>query len=75
MSTYTLHNTFSDRIVSKHRSLEAAVKAEHQFLASVRRSNGAGSYIPTAIRCDGSRLTVEQCEERDAIRLNLETAL
>lgn len=46
---YTIHDTFNDRIVSRHRTLAAAVKAKERFGRAIRRYNGPGSYIPTVI--------------------------
>jgi hypothetical protein len=46
---YQIIDTFNDTVVSRHRSLEAAVKADDKFRRDVRRANGATSYIPTRI--------------------------
>lgn len=36
-------------VISRHWTLEAAVKAEGKFQAQVRRNNGENSYIPTVL--------------------------
>ena len=50
---YTLIDTFNNVLISAHRTLEAAVKAEARHDRRVKRFNGVNSYIPTAILCDG----------------------
>ena len=47
--SYRVRDTFNDRVVSQHRTVDAAAKAEDRFLRAVRRSNGPTSYIPTRI--------------------------
>ncbi len=44
-----VYDTFNDRTVSNHRSLDAAVKADRKFQRAIKRSNGQSSYIPTRI--------------------------
>ena len=44
-----IYDTFNRCTISNHRSLRAAVLAERKFSRSVKRSNGANSYIPTRI--------------------------
>lgn len=73
MKTYTLHDTFNDKLVSRHRSIEAAVRASYRFSRAVKRANGSGSYIPTIILCDGSRLDEVQEESVQGIRWAIET--
>lgn len=46
---YRVLDTFNDRTVSHHRTVDAAVRSEAKFLRAVRRSNGQSSYIPTRI--------------------------
>lgn len=64
---YTLRDTFNGVTVSTHRSLEAAVSAEIKFGRAVKRANGASSYIPTEILCDGERMTDDEMEQAWAI--------
>jgi hypothetical protein len=63
MSKYTLRDTFNNRTISNHRSLEAAVKAEHKFSLAVKRANGQSSYIPTEILKDGERLSDREADQ------------
>lgn len=60
---YTLHDTFNDRLLSSHRSIETAVRASYRYERAVKRANGESSYIPTEIRCDGERLDENQQNE------------
>lgn len=69
---FTVHDTFNNRLVSTHRTLEAAAKAQRNFLASVKRANGPGSYLTTVIRCNGERLTDEQFEQLFNARIALD---
>jgi hypothetical protein len=70
---YTLHDTFNDYIISRHRSLEGAVKADLAHARAVRRRNGPTSYIPTEIRCDGKRLDDDQMESMQSISWWIQT--
>jgi len=58
MNTYYLLNKTSlpcIRVISRHRSLEAAEQAEEKLQRQVRRSNGSNSYLMLAIVCADSR--------------------
>jgi hypothetical protein len=47
---YHLINTFNnDRLISRHRTLVAAVKASIKHDRAVKKYNGQNSYIPTKI--------------------------
>jgi len=46
---YRVRDTFNVRTVSSHHTVEAAVKSERKFSRSVKRANGANSWIPTRI--------------------------
>ena len=46
---YILKDTFNDRELSKHRTLEAAVKAQRKHLRAVKRANGESSYLTYSI--------------------------
>jgi hypothetical protein len=72
---YTLEDTFNGRVVSRHRSLEAAVRASYRFARAIRRANGENSYIPTEILCDGQPLDDSQQESMDGIRWGIETGM
>lgn len=55
MNAYRIYDTFNNRVISNHRTIEAAVKAESKFSARVKKANGRNSYIPTRIEvCDDS---------------------
>ena len=60
---YTLIDTFNNTIISRHRTLKAAVKAEFKYSDAVKRSNGLTSYIPMRILDNGKRLTELQLDE------------
>ena len=75
MKTYTLHDTFNDKTVSRHRSIEAAVRASYRFSRAVRRANGSNSYIPTVILCDGHPLNESQQQDAQEIRWRIETGM
>ena len=42
---YTLHDTFNDHPISRHRSIVAAVRAMRRHAAAVRRRNGPNAFI------------------------------
>ena len=48
----TLTDTFNNRTISRHRTVEAAVKARRKHLRAVRRRNGPGSYLTYSITDD-----------------------
>ena len=51
----TLKDTFNNRTISRHRSVDAAVKARAAHSRMIRRLNGSNSYVWYSIRCeDGS---------------------
>jgi len=70
---YTLHDTFNRTLISRHRTLEAAVRADLAHARAVRRHNGPTSYIPTEIRCDGRRLDDDQMESMQSISWWIQT--
>jgi hypothetical protein len=70
---YTLHDTFNRTLISRHRTLEGAIRADLAHARSVRRANGPTSYIPTEIRCDGKRLDDDQMESAQGISLLIQT--
>lgn len=66
---YILRDTFNNCTISRHRTLEAAVKADRTHGKMVRKANGSSSYIPTAIcNADGSRLSDDDAREADYLR-------
>ncbi len=46
---FLLLDTFNQRVISRHRSLRAASKAQRALNRAVVRRNGANSYIPTTV--------------------------
>tara|TARA_R110000822_G_scaffold73771_10_gene177375 strand:+ start:299 stop:730 length:432 start_codon:yes stop_codon:yes gene_type:complete len=46
---YHLHDTFNERVISGHRTLNGALVAQAKHDAAVRKASGKNSYIPTAI--------------------------
>ena len=46
---FKLIDTFNNRTISLHRTLDAAVRASDKHSKSVRQSNGGNSYIPKQI--------------------------
>ena len=72
---FELYDTFNGHTISRHRSIEAAVKADRKFQRAVKRANGDSSYIPTQIREDGKAIDENDyyaaCGHVDAERLGL----
>jgi hypothetical protein len=48
-NTYQLIDTFNNRVISNHRSLDAAVRAKAKHGRAVKRANGQSSYVTYAI--------------------------
>jgi hypothetical protein len=46
---YALLDTFNDHVISRHRTIEAAVKADRRHQGAIKRIHGQASYIPTKI--------------------------
>lgn len=46
---YALFDTFNRRIISRHRSPEAAGRADRRYQRAVKKANGPSTYIPTTI--------------------------
>lgn len=54
---YTLTDTFNHRLISRHRSLLAAVRAKGKHLRTLRRANGPNSYLTYEVTGpDGKRV-------------------
>jgi len=68
MNTHRIYDTFNHRIVSNHRSIIAAVKAQAKFSRAVTRANGGNSYIPTIIEynADGTWIKCDPSDVQDA---------
>ena len=63
MSTYTLQDTFNQRAISNHRSIETAVKAQIKHLRGVKRSHGGSSYLTYTVLRNGEELSEQEQEE------------
>jgi hypothetical protein len=70
---YTLVDTFNGYTISSHRTLANAVSASLRFSRSIRRANGASSYIPTEILRNGERLSESEIDESHEIQLNIQS--
>jgi hypothetical protein len=46
---YVLFDNFNDKTISRHRSLQAAVKADVRFQKRIKKVHGANSFTPTGI--------------------------
>jgi hypothetical protein len=46
---YAVYDTFNNKIVSRHRMIEAAVKADCKFQRRIKKVHGQSSYVPTRI--------------------------
>lgn len=60
---YELYDTFNGRIVSRHRTIENAVKANIRLQRRTKKYNGDSCYIPTQILDrDGDPITSDHPE-------------
>ncbi len=59
---FKLVDTFNNRTISRHKTLQAAAHAEVKHDRAVKRTNGSNSYIPTDI-LDSDGASVRQSEE------------
>jgi hypothetical protein len=50
---FTLHDTFNDRELSRHRSIETASRAQSKHSRAIKRTHGRNSYLPTVIMLNG----------------------
>ena len=53
MSYIKLIDTFNNVLISQHRSVRAAVKAQIKHIRAVRKHNGQSSYLTYSIRQNG----------------------
>jgi hypothetical protein len=51
---FELYDTFNDRLISKHRTLAGAVRAQSKHLRALRRREGSWSYVTYSIEHDGT---------------------
>ena len=59
----TLVDTFNGVTLSRHRTLESAVRAQRRHLAAVRRHNGPNSYLTYEIRDDSGPIDPDMLTE------------
>lgn len=63
---FTLIDSFNDTIISRHRTLLAAVKAKNAHLRAVRRHNGPNSYLTYEITDDkGKRVGIDDIHDAE----------
>jgi hypothetical protein len=62
---YILIDTFNNCTISRHRTLEAAIRAQRRHLKGVRRANGPNSYLTYEITRNGERIDEERWEEAE----------
>ncbi len=62
---YRVYDTFNNVTRSRHRTIEAAVKAERKLLRAVKRANGQNSYLPTRIeeKSPGGKWETAECDQ------------
>jgi len=65
-----LIDTFNQVVISKHRSVLAAVKAQIKHIRAVRKHNGDSSYLTYSITQNGRRVNEYDliCAEAYALR-------
>jgi len=64
---YCLYDTFNRRIVSRHRTIVAVIRANVRMQNRIERNNGKGHYIPTDCRklVDGEPVKLDpMCDEQ-----------
>ena len=65
--TYTLTNTFSNSVISRHRSVKAAVAARVKHAKAIRKRS-AGSYTTYSITdADGVPVCRDDIESAEAV--------
>ena len=52
---YILTDTFNRSLISRHRSAQAAVRAQRKHLSAVRKMHGENSYLTYSIRHSSGR--------------------
>jgi hypothetical protein len=60
---YTLRNTFAGADLSRHKTLEAAVKAQAKHLRGTKRANGQASWLTYKVLLNGETLDEHEREE------------
>lgn len=65
--TYCVYDTFNSKIISKHRSVVAAIKADKEFKRTISRVHGKSSFIPTDLREVVNGNAIKLAEDSDAM--------
>lgn len=66
MSLISLNDTFNNRKISSHRTIEAAVKAKAKHIRAIQKANGPGSYVWYSITYEnGERVDPYEMEEAE----------
>jgi len=63
MAKYTLIDTTNGMVVSRHRSLKAAARADLALDRAIKRRYGSRSYIETIITRDGEQLDEKEYDK------------
>lgn len=63
LTVYHLFDTFNKCTISRHRTIEAAVKAKKKFFRRFYRNNSQNSYLPTALMIEQDGEIVPASEE------------
>ena len=65
---YCLFDTFNRRIVSRHRTIEAVIRANSRLQRAIVRHNGQNSYLPTDCRklVDGEPVKLDPMGDEQA---------
>jgi len=65
-----LIDTFNNQLISKHKSLRNAIKAQRKHLKAIKKRNGNSSYITYALENEDG--TENDWELIDEIRIQLD---
>ena len=64
----TLTNTFNNQIISRHRTVQAAVKARSNHSRMISRVNGKGAFVRYGIKSDdGTDISEEIFASEEAL--------
>ena len=68
---FCIYDTFNNKIVSQHRTVVAAIKADQKFKRTINRVHGKDSFIPTELRevVNGEAVKIAEDSEAMAIWL------
>ena len=64
---FALYDTFNNNILSRHRTIEVAVKAKAKFFRAFHKNNSQGSYLPVSLRMvdRDDRVTAASASDRE----------